>query len=144
MNSHGGWGPIGYNGIVAWVRKNPDKVPKTLAELSMLPIAFRRVIVNKVSPEVRTAMWREHLKSFLGEDTTLDERQQELVRDAIDQLPTLFTSDRPEFQARAKALEERMKDALTREQAFSMFGMLGPAEPPEGLPLPPGAGPPPP
>jgi hypothetical protein len=141
MALHGGWGPVGYNGIVAWVQKNPDKMPTSLAELSAFPVAFRRVIVNMVSPEVRTAMWRDHLQSFLGDGTALDERQRQLVRDAIEELPILFGSDRPVFEARAKALEERMKGVLTHEQAYYMFAMLGPPEPPGGLPLPPGAEP---
>jgi hypothetical protein len=37
-----------------------------------------------------------------------------------------------------KALEDRMRDLFTREQAAAMFAMVGPPEPPEGLPLPPG------
>jgi hypothetical protein len=37
-----------------------------------------------------------------------------------------------------KALEDRLRDLFTREQAAAMFAMVGPPEPPEGLPLPPG------
>jgi hypothetical protein len=136
-----GWGPIGYDGIVAWVKENPDKMPTTLSELSTFPIAFRRVIVNMVSVEHRTAMWREHLESFLGGESKLDEAQRRLVADAIAQLPTLFGSERPVLEQGAKALEDRMREVLTPDQAFWMFGMIGPPEPPGGLPLPAGAKP---
>ena len=137
----GGWGPVGYNGIVAWVEKNPDRMPKTLAELSTFPVAFRRVIVNMVPAEVRTAMWREHLQSFVDADSALDDRQQQFVREAMDELSVIFGSDRPIAEQRMKALEQKMMSVLTREQAYYMFAMLGPPEPPEGLPLPPGAEP---
>ena len=58
------------------------------------------------------------------------------MRDAIAELPLLFTTPRAEFEQRAKALENRMRDLLSRRQAAEMFGMVGPPEPPEGLPLP--------
>jgi len=48
----------------------------------------------------------------------------------------LFTGARAEFEERARALESRMRELLTRQQAGLMFGMVGPPEPPEGLPLP--------
>jgi len=48
----------------------------------------------------------------------------------------LFTGARAEFEERARALENRMRELLTRQQAGLMFGMVGPPEPPEGLPLP--------
>jgi hypothetical protein len=134
-----GWFPMDWGEIAEWARQNPDRIPTTLAELSTYPVAFRRVLVNIVTPEQRTALWREHLESFIGADSTLDDAQRQLVRDAIEELPMLFGGDRAVFEERAKAFEARMKDVLTREQAYHMFGMIGPPEPPDGLPLPPGA-----
>jgi hypothetical protein len=98
------------------------------------------VIVNS-APEARTAFWREHLTSFVGADSTLSPDQQVLVRDAIDDLPLMFSGPRQEFEARAKALENRMRDLFSRRQAGEMFGMVGPPEPEGGLPLPPDAHP---
>ena len=136
MSGSCGWFPMKHDDILAWVEAHQDSLPRTLAELSAFPIPFRKVIVNFVSPEARTAFWREHLTSFIGPDSALTQDQQTLVRDAIAELPLLFTTPRAEFEQRAKALENRMRVLLTRRQAGEMFGMVGPPEPPEGLPLP--------
>ena len=130
-----------HDDIVAWVEAHRDTLPTTLAELSAFPVPFRKVIVNYVSPDARTAFWREHLTSFIGADSTLSPDQQMLVRDAIDDLPLMFSGPRQEFEARAKALENRMRDLFSRRQAGEMFGMVGPPEPEGGLPLPPDAHP---
>ena len=128
--------------IVAWVEAHRAELPTTVSELAAYPVRFRAVIVNSVSAEQRIAFWTEHLQSFLGEKSTLTSEQQAFVADAIAELPLILgTSERAQFEARAKALEQRMQGLLTREQAARMFGMVGPPEPPEGLPLPPGAEP---
>jgi uncharacterized damage-inducible protein DinB len=54
-------------------------------------------------------------------------------------LASLFGSPLPEAREKVLALEERMRGMFTRQQAVEMFGMVGPPEPPEGLPLPAGA-----
>jgi hypothetical protein len=131
-----GWFPMKHDEIVAWVEAHRDTLPQNLAELSTFPIAFRTVIVNKVSPELRMSLWREHLNTFIAPDSTLTADQQTLVRDAIEELPVLFGTSRTVFETRAKALEDRMRDLISRQQAVEMFGTVGPPEPPGGLPLP--------
>jgi hypothetical protein len=133
-----GWFPLPYEEIVAWVESHADELPQTLAELSAFPVAFRRVIVNRVSPERRTMFWQEHLRMFLGPDSTLSLEQRAFVEDAIEQLPGIFASPLAEAQAKMRPLEDRMRLIFVREQAAAMFGMVGPPEPPEGLPLPAG------
>jgi len=122
--------------IVQWVNAHRDSLPISLAELSTYPIPFRKVIVASVTPERRTAFWREHLETFIGPDTMLTADQQQLVRDAIEALPRMFSGSREEFEDRAKALEDRMRTLISRQQAATMFGMVGPPEPEGGLPLP--------
>jgi hypothetical protein len=136
-----GWFPLRPQQIKAWVDAHEHDLPTTLAELSKLPIPFRSVIVNSVSPERRTAFWRDHLQSFLAEEASLSVAQRELVTDAIAELPAIFGGTRIEGQAHMRALEERMRELLSREQAAAMFGRVGPPEPPEGLPIPPDAWP---
>ena len=136
MSGSCGWFPMKYEEIVAWVETHRDTLPTTLAELSAFPVPFRKVIVNSVSPEARTAFWREHLTSFVGPDSALTPEQQALVRDTIADLPLMFSGSRADFETRAKAFENRARDLFSRRQAAEMFGMVGPPEPPEGLPLP--------
>lgn len=133
-----GWFPLPYDEIVAWVESHADELPTTLAELSVYPTAFRRVIVNFVSPERRTSFWQEHLRTFLGPDSTLNADQRALVEETIERLPDIFASSQVEGQAKMRPLEDRMRVLFARDQAAAMFAMVGPPEPPEGLPLPPG------
>jgi hypothetical protein len=132
-----GWFPLPHHEIVAWVEQHSDELPHTLDELAVFPVAFRRVIVNRVSHERRAALWQAHLRTFLGTHSlTTDQRS--FIEKAIEELPQIFSGSLAEVQARLGPLEERMRHVLTHEQAAAMFGMIGPPEPPEGLPLPPG------
>jgi hypothetical protein len=133
-----GWFPLPHDEIVAWVETHADELPQTLTELSTFPMAFRRVIVNFVSPERRTRFWQEHLRTFLGAHSTLSAEQRAFVAETIERLPDIFESPRPEGQAQMHRLEDRMRVLFAREQAAAMFAMVGAPEPPEGLPLPPG------
>jgi hypothetical protein len=133
-----GWFPLPYDEIVAWVEAHADEIPRSLAELSAFPIAFRRVIVNRVSAERRTQFWQDHLRTFLGPESTLTEEQRSLVNETIECLPDAFASPVAETQDKLRLVEDGLRLLFTREQAAAMFGTLGPAEPPEGLPLPPG------
>ena len=130
-----------YNEIVAWVNDQRNTLPKNLAEISEFPIAFRKVIVNSVRPDVGASMWCEHLETFIRPGNTFTADQQRLVRDAIVELPAIFAGSREEGQERMRRLEDRMKLLFSRPQAAAMFGMLGPPEPEGGLPLPPDAHP---
>jgi hypothetical protein len=136
MSGSCGWFPLGPEEIRAWVERHRGELPATLAELARYPIPFRKAIVQAVAPEVRVALWREHLTGFLGPEAALGAEHQALVREAIADLPAIVGVAPPSGQPRARALEERMRALLTREQARRTFGTLGPPEPPEGLPIP--------
>jgi hypothetical protein len=139
MSGSCSWFPLGPDEIRAWVERHRHELPRTLAELVRYPVPFRKAIVHAVAPEVRVALWGEHLAGFLAPGSTLADEQQALVRDAIAQLPTLVGVPVEEGRPRVRQLEERMRVLLTRQQAYEMFGTLGPPEPPEGLPIPPDA-----
>ena len=131
-----GWFPLRPDEIEAWVARHRDDLPTNLAELSRLPIPFRKAIVHAVAPEVRVALWREHLATFLAADAELTDEQRGLVREAIDEMPTIVGVAPAAGQARARALQERLRAHFTREEGARIFGTLGPPEPPEGLPIP--------
>jgi hypothetical protein len=131
-----GWCPLPYDEIVAWVEAHAHELPRSLAELSAFPIAFRRVIINHVSTERRTRFWQDHLRTFLTPESTLSQEQRTFVDEAIGRMPDIFASPRADAQAKTRHLEDRMRHLFTREQAAAMFGIVGPPEPPEGLPLP--------
>jgi hypothetical protein len=131
-----GWFPLSHEEIVAWVTDHADELPRTLAELSAFPTPFRRIIVNRVSPERRTMFWQEHLRTFLGPESGLGVEQRVFVEEMIQRLPDLFTNPLADAQAMMRPLEGRMREIFTRQQAAAMFAIVGSPEPPEGLPLP--------
>jgi len=133
-----GWFPLRHDEILAWVEEHRDGLPTTLAELSIFPVPFRRVIVNYVGHEQRTKFWQEHLRTFLELSAGLTADQRVFVEETILLLPGIFASPVEEAQGKMRPLEERMKQLFERPQCAAMFGMVGPPEPPEGLPLPPG------
>lgn len=81
--------------IRAWVESHRHELPTTPAGLSAFPIPFRTVIVNFVSPELRTALWLEHLATNVGEASTLSPEQQEFVTATAAKLPTLMSAPAP-------------------------------------------------
>ena len=132
------WFPLGYDEILAWVEQHRDALPTTLTELSTFPVPFRRVIVNYVPHDQRTNFWQEHLRTFLEPSAGLTAEQHAFVDETIPLLPGIFASPLEEAQEQMRPLEQRMGQLFARSQCAAMFGMVGPAEPPEGLPLPPG------
>lgn len=132
--SHCGWFPMSRKEILAWVERHRHELPATLAELSRFPMPFRSVIVNAVEPERRVRFWTEHFQSFLGAQSTLSAAQQEFVASSIPQLPLLLGAPAP--NSVMSEWEARMSAVFPRSEASQLFAMIGPPEPPEGLPLP--------
>src|SRR5688572_18381129 len=135
--SYCGWFPMRRGEILAWVERHRDGLPTTLAELARLPMPFRSAVVSAVEPERRIRFWTEHLQSFLGPRSSLTTEQQAFVAATIPDLPHLLSAPAP--NAVMSAWEARASRHFSREEASRLFAMIGPPEPPEGLPLPPDA-----
>jgi hypothetical protein len=137
MSGSCGWFPLRPKEIRAWVEAHRHELPTTLAQLAMVPIPFRMVIVKALSPDLRTALWREHLATFLGDGSALSPEQQAFVVETCEQIPNLLAAPAP--NPTIIDWEARMARLFSRGEASRMFGTVGPPEPPEGLPLPPDA-----
>ena len=133
--------PMQREAIRAWMEAHANKLPCTLAELTTYPMVFRRVIARALPLEQRVAVWREHLETVCSAFTSGTPAQRALIADVIEELPTLLSGDLVRTETSMRALEPRMRELLTHEQVIEAFASLGPPEPPEGLPLPPGAHP---
>jgi hypothetical protein len=131
------WFPLSHRDIGAWLDRHPEALPRTLADLARFPIPFRRVMVNAVAAEVRANLWREHLESFLGADSTLSAAQREFVAASLPKLPELLAAPAP--NPTIVEWEHDMSKVFSREEAARIFALIGPPEPPGGLPLPPDA-----
>jgi hypothetical protein len=53
------WSPLNPRQIREWIAQHPDALPHSLNELSRFPMAFRRIMVNMIAPEVRNRLWRQ-------------------------------------------------------------------------------------
>lgn len=133
-----GWFPLPPDEIAAWVEAHHDRLPTTLAELAQFPVAFRRVIVNAVSAEQRIRFWQAHLSTFLEPGAGLTAAQRTVIAEMIPQVSDLFGGPLLEAQSKMRPLEQRMNQTFSRAQCAAIIGMVGPPEPPGGLPLPPG------
>jgi hypothetical protein len=131
--------PMRREEIRDWVVAHRDELPTTLAGLAAYPIEFRKVILNFVSPDQRLAFWREHLATFVGDNSVLSADQRTFVAESVAQLPELFSAPAP--NPTILGWEAKMARLFSRQEAARIFGTVGPPEPPDGLPLPPGAQP---
>lgn len=120
--------------IRAWVEEHPEALPRSLDDLGRFPMAFRRVMVTMVAPEVRLGLWRQHLETFLDPRSWLSPSQRALVAATIPELPRLFAAPAP--NAAMNVWEGRIATAFSREEAARVFMAIGPPEPAEGIPLP--------
>src|SRR5215467_13419359 len=92
MVSSCGWFPMSHKQIADWLERHPEALPRTLDDLARYPMAFRRVMVNRVAHDVRVRLWREHLETFLRPDAGLTEEQQQMVQTALPDLEGIFAA----------------------------------------------------
>ena len=128
--------PLSHAEIERWVERHRDDLPRTLGELSLLPIPFRKVIVRAVSSEVRIALWRAHLATFLVPTAEWTPEQRGVLEEAVASMPELVGDHSEDSRACVRALATRLRRGFTRAEGAAIFGTLGPAEPPGGLPIP--------
>lgn len=127
-----------FEAAIEWVDAHRDALPGDLVALSAYPMQFRRVIVNSVSPEIRAAMWCDHLRSFLEPDSELSDDDQAFLQNLIAELPAAFIGPAETARQRFVAFSNRSQGRFSPELAGRLFQTIGPPEPPGGLPLPQG------
>jgi hypothetical protein len=125
-----------FEAAIKWVDAHRDALPGDLAALSAYPMQFRRVIVNNVSPEIRAAMWCDHLRSFLGPKSELSNDDQAFLQNLIADLPAAFVGPSETAQERFVSFSNRSRGRFPPELAGRLFQTIGPPEPPGGLPMP--------
>jgi hypothetical protein len=133
------WFPMSQSEIRAWIRQHPEALPSTWADLGRFPMAFRRVLINEVGSDVRSRLWREHLESFLRPESGLTQPQRDMIVATAAELPHLLAAPAP--NPTMLEWEQRAATVFSRQDAARIFMLIGPPEPPEGIPLPAGADP---
>ena len=118
------------------VERHRAELPQTLEKLALLPMPFRKAVFRAVPADIRVNLWREHLASFLTSPNSWSTEQKALLMEVISEMPSILGGDAERGRQSGPSLKSRLSEAFTAEQAFLMFGTLGPPEPPEGLPIP--------
>lgn len=122
--------------IQRWVLSHAETLPTSLGALAAFPMDFRKAIAAAANPSTRLHFWSDHLEFFLTSPSDLDTVQQNLIRMVLVELQRLGDLDRAKGDEVFRDLVTRASSSLSPELVHRVFGMLGPPEPPQGLPLP--------
>ena len=133
-----GWFPMSQQEIGEWLDRHPEALPRSLEDLAPFPMAFRRVMVNRVAPDVRVKLWQDHLATFLREGAALTESQRRVIESAMLRMPELVGESSGSMEA-IRDLEREASAVFSREEMRLLLATIGAPEPPGGLPLPPDA-----
>ena len=125
-----------YSWIYAWIHHHPDALPRTLEELARWPVAFRRAILDTVPREARRDLWGAHLSGFLSPESGFSAEQRQVIEEIIARLPQLLGDEPTASEAERWAFVARVEATISEEERDRLFATIGPAEPPEGLPVP--------
>lgn len=106
----------------AWADQRASDLPKTLAEISAIAMAYRREILSRSSPELKASLWTEHLQSF---ESRLNETQKSYLTNLKTKItPSLFSSPEPA----GLPSPAELKAVFGNELATQMFSFIGPPE----------------
>lgn len=113
-----------------WVQAHRAALPANLVAYRTFKPAYQLAMYPSLSPEVRTALWREHWQSFLDDKSQLSDAQRVFLRVAIahsadyfgDQTAGILAEARDSLQTRAAALFDKHLDGLI----FYKLGYTGP------------------
>lgn len=76
-----------------WIEAHKGELPNSLRAIGALPIAYRRAIVGRLTPERRAELWRARLAEVATRDELTD-GQRELVKQAQSLItPELYSPD---------------------------------------------------
>lgn len=107
-----------------WVESHSADLPTSLDAISELPVIVRRLVFAEISVAERRDLWREHLDTFLTDDSPLTEYQKHTVRSVQAQLDDLIASKPP--HDRVDRLAAQVEDELGVGLGSRIFAMLGP------------------
>jgi hypothetical protein len=111
-----------------WAIAHRGTLPTTHAEISKYSLIYRRAIYSELPEAARAALWREHLSSYAGSDSPLNQGQKALVAEAIANIEAYWSG--PAGKARLKLLEPRLHAAFDKQLGKEVFATLGTPEPP--------------
>lgn len=121
------------------VEQEAARLYSTLAPLSMND---RKEVFIGLTSELKSEVWKAHLRSYVSKHPELTEKQKEAVQSAIALVtPRLFeiSEDSPEWQKNVdepiQRLERKVLEVFSREAARELLTVLGGPEPKQANPV---------
>ena len=129
-------GPAGCNAAAhEWVAAQGGDLPRTYEEFVRFPLNYRKAIYSKLSPETKSALWRQQIEQALN-GNGLTDSQREILLEALQLADSnLFavSKDKENWRYRQSRhtvaeFEARARAAFGYEAARGIFSRIGPAD----------------
>lgn len=115
------------------VEQEAIRLYRTLSSLSM---SSRRSLFNALTPELKSELWKVHLRSYLSKHPDFTEQQRDTIQSAIALItPQLYEipKDSPEWQTNVheplQRLTQKFLEVFPREVARELLTVLGGPDP---------------
>lgn len=115
----------------SWAEANQKQLPQHYAAVVQYPVEYRRAIFAKSSPQVRSALWLEHLRSYQTIHPHLSSAQIQV----IDRAAATFADEAifekgpsTDVDRRLTSLREAAVAAFGETEASALLATLGPVE----------------
>ncbi|MEE8586210.1 MAG: bacteriocin fulvocin C-related protein [Acidobacteriota bacterium] len=118
-----------------WVETHASNLPDSLEEISSFPHLYRAKIFGELQPDVKSQLWREHLRTALAQHPEWTPQQATLVSQAIQMLsPQLYAlpEGAPEREQAGERIDALWQGALrlfSSQQAEALLVRLGSPQP---------------
>jgi hypothetical protein len=109
----------------AWVAANRDRLPLTYEEVAAHPMAYRRAIVQALTPAQRSRLWVEHVRRFRAAHPGLSSEQAAVVNRAEKAAATVSVFEQGPGHTALSDLHSQAVDALGPDQAAVLLSRLG-------------------
>lgn len=112
----------------AWAQSQSDVQLQIVAgRIQSLPPAYRREVMRRLAPAVRSAVWRAHLYSYIAQHNSLDASSQALLYNITSLLtPQALSTPTADERTQLTILAEQGVVLLGRDDAEYLFARLGP------------------
>lgn len=114
----------------AWVKQNARNLPTTYEAFIQQPMMYRRLMMEVMSPETKSALWRQHFVLYLEQHPSLTAEQKDVVHEAhYLASPENFRPEaRESLKASLAALRQKGELVFDIKELSNLLTKLGSAE----------------
>jgi hypothetical protein len=105
-----------------WASAHSATLPQTLEGLAAYPVAYRPAILTTLTPEVKAAMWKEHLARWANSSRP---DQRDVIRRAMEFATAEVFRDPKANQATARSIVDDGQRVFGAQVAKQVFTQLG-------------------